>query len=151
MKLSNRKQLLSEADAELKRMQKLAGLLNESKKPLNEDLNKIVSYLSRDGRERMYDSMLMAAIEVMPDAAKEKFFARQGESLNSSYKRDLAKYLGKAITPEMTSVLRVPKQFHGQTIKSMTFGVEEGFDVFDITITITFEGGKTFKAKLPHY
>jgi hypothetical protein len=51
----------------------------------------------------------------------------------------------------MTSVLRVPNQFHGQTIKSMSFGVEEGFDVFDITMTITFEGGKTFKAKLPHY
>lgn len=34
MKLSNRKQLLSEADVELKRMQKLAGLLKESK--LNE-------------------------------------------------------------------------------------------------------------------
>ena len=33
MKLSNRKQLLSEADAELKRMRKLAGL-TEGKKPL---------------------------------------------------------------------------------------------------------------------
>lgn len=137
---------------DLNRMKKLAGLLNESKKSLNEeDLSKIVSYLSRDGRERMYDSMLMSAIEVMPDSAKERFFAKQGEYLNSSYKRSLAKYIGKPITPEMTSALRVPKQFQGQTIKSMSFGVEEGFDVFDITMTITFQDGKSFKAKLAHY
>ena len=121
---------------------KLKQLLSESKKPLNEDITKVLSDVSKSKSEDIYDAL---------SAMKEKFFAEQTKKLNDTYKRELQQYVGKELTSDIIDQLRIrgsvsssPKNI-GKKIISMSFVVQEAYGEVEITFEVKLEGGKSIE------
>lgn len=122
---------------------KLKQLLSESKKPLNEDITKVLSDVSEVESEKIYDNLT---------ALEEKFFAEQTKRLNNTYKRELQQYVGKVFTDEIISQLGRPnpydnlprpKSLVGKKIVSMSFTVQMSYGDLEINLKVELEGGKS--------
>lgn len=121
---------------------KLKQLLSESKKPLNENITKVLSDVSKSKSEDIYDAL---------SAMKEKFFAEQTKKLNDTYKRELQQYVGKELTSDIIDQLRIrgsvsssPKNI-GKKIISMSFVVQEAYGEVEIMFEVKLEGGKSIE------
>ena len=129
MKLSSRKQLLNEADKDLKRMRKSVGL--------NEDVSKVLDGVSTADGDRIHADL---------STIKEKFFTEQTKKLNARYKSQLQEYVGQELTSELASQLLSfrfiwdiedrsmggqagsgLKNYIGKKINSISFVVDEGY------------------------
>ena len=131
MKLSNRKQLLEEADMPLK------SLLNED---ISGAIKAIQSVQFEDKMANMWSDV------------RKKFRIQQTKSLNDSYKAELEKYIGKQITPQVINQLRgrhasKADAHRGKTIDSLSFLVRDGVTLgidFEIVLVVKTQDGKKF-------
>ena len=122
---------------------KLKQLLSESKKPLNENITKVLSDVNKVESEKIYDNLT---------AMKEKFFAEETKRLNDTYKRELQQYVGKEVTSDIIYQLRsrirggsASSTNIGKKIISMSFVVQQGWDEFEIRFEVKLEGGKSIE------
>ena len=121
---------------------KLKQLLSESKKPLNENITKVLSDVNKVESEKIYDNLT---------AMKEKFFAEETKRLNDTYKRELQQYVGKEVTSDIIYQLRASRGVSisstniGKKIISMSFVVQQSWDEFEIRFEVKLEGGKSIE------
>ena len=122
---------------------KLKQLLSESKKPLNENITKVLSDVNKVESEKIYDNLT---------AMKEKFFAEETKRLNDTYKRELQQYVGKEVTSDIIYQLRsrirggsASSTNIGKKIISMSFVVQEAYGEVEIMFEVKLEGGKSIE------
>lgn len=123
---------------------KLKQLLSESKKPLNENITKVLSDISEVESEKIYDNL---------SELQEKFFAEQAKRLNDTYKRELQQYVGKELTSDIIDQLRIRNRSAsskniGKKIISMSFDVQLAYGDLEINFMIKLEGGKSIEFRV---
>lgn len=168
MKLSNRKQLLNEADRELRRLNKdlvtegrqiqesfrqNIGLLNETRKPLNEAKGGVI--------DQLYDVIdsdptVENKIEDEIEKYSQKIRKEYINKLNSGYRSKLQSLVGKVITEKDVVAaerkgLDLPfynpahKDILGSPIKSASFiFFRNSAGNYFLRLSLKFENGKSF-------